>query len=266
MESLQPAQFDKDSVALALREALESQQAIDRVVPDELAQDVDLAYGVQEVNTVHWLAAGRKLIGRKIGLTSEAVQDQLGVDQPDYGMLFDDMLLTDGDAVPPGVLIQPKAEAEVAFIMGSDVSTPLTSTEDAAAAVEFAVPAIEIVDSRIKDWKINLGNTIADNASSGLFVLGAARVPLSEVVPAGVHMEMYREGEIVSAGRGTDCLGDPLFALVWLANKMIKVGRPLARGDIVLSGALGPMVSAKPGDVMKAEIAGLGSVTAQFGK
>ena len=225
--------------------------------------DIDAAYRVQARLTERRLAAGARIIGRKIGLTSPAVQKQIGVDRPDFGVLFDDMRYEDGVEIPIGRLLQPKAEAEVAFLLARD----LTDAADPAAirdAVALAFPALEIVDSRIADWRIGITDTVADNASSGVFVLGAGGTPLSAFEPVDVTMTMRRGADAVSQGAGHDCLGDPLNALAWLAATAIGLGTPLRAGDLVLSGALGPMVAVAPGDVFEAFIAPLGTVTARF--
>ena len=203
---------------------------------------------------------------RKIGLTSLAVQKQLGVDQPDYGMLFADMAVPDGWDVAHGRLIQPKVEAEIAFVLGRDLDSEHLTIADILRAVEFALPAIEIVDSRIADWKIGILDTIADNASSGLYVLGGSPRKLDGLDLRMAGMVMEHAGEPVSVGIGAACLGDPLSATLWLARTMAKVGRPLKAGDTVLSGALGPMVTVKWGGVYEARVNGLGSVRAAFAK
>ena len=225
---------------------------------------VEDAYVVQEINTARRLAAGRRLLGRKIGLTSLAVQKQLGVDQPDYGMLFDDMAVPDGWEVARERLIQPRVEAEIAFVLGRDLADERLTVADILRAVDFALPAIEIVDSRIADWKIGILDTIADNASSGLYVLGACPRKLDGLDLRQCGMVMERAGEQVSIGTGAACLGDPLSAVLWLAKTMAGAGRPLQAGDTILSGALGPMVSVKGGEVFEARISGLGSVRAAF--
>lgn len=224
------------------------------------------AYAAQEINTKRWLAAGRRLVGRKIGLTSLAVQKQLGVDQPDYGMLFDDMAVPDGWEIKRSRLIQPKVEAEVAFVLGRDLDSELLTTVDVIRAIEFALPAIEVVDSRIADWKIGILDTIADNASSGLYVLGNTPVPLDRVDLRLCGMVMETNGEPISVGAGAACLGNPISAAYWLAKTMARVGRPLKAGDTIMSGALGPMAPVKWGDVAEARISGLGSVRAAFAK
>ena len=225
--------------------------------------DIDSAYQVQRWLTERRLAAGARIVGRKIGLTSAAVQRQVGVDRPDFGVLFDDMRYDDGAEIPIGRLLQPKAEAEVAFLLARDIE----DASDPAAvrdAVALAFPALEIVDSRIADWRIGITDTVADNASSGVFVIAANGTPLADFDPVDVTMTMRRGGEVVSQGTGRDCLGDPLHALAWLAATAIDVGTPLRAGDVVLSGALGPMIAVTAGDVFDAVIAPLGTVTARF--
>jgi len=225
---------------------------------------VEDAYAAQEINTRRALAAGRRLVGRKIGLTSLAVQQQLGVGQPDYGMLFDDMAVLDGWEVARERLIQPKVEAEIAFVLGRDLTDERITISDILCAVEFALPAIEIVDSRIADWKIGIFDTVADNASSGLYVLGTSPTRLDGLDLRSCGMVMECAGEPVSVGAGAACLGNPLSALWWLARTMARAGRPLQAGETVLSGALGPMVTVKGGEVFEARISGLGSVRAAF--
>lgn len=227
--------------------------------------DIDAAYRVQRRLTERRLAAGARIVGRKIGLTSAAVQRQVGVDRPDFGVLFDDMRYEDGAEIPIGRLLQPKAEAEVAFLLDRDIPDA-SDPAVVRGAVTLAFPAIEIVDSRIADWRIGITDTVADNASSGVFVVGAGGTPLADFAPAGVEMTMRRGGEIVSHGTGRDCLGDPLHALAWLAATAVDVGTPLRAGDLVLSGALGPMVPVAPGDVFDAVITPLGRVTARFSR
>jgi 2-keto-4-pentenoate hydratase len=225
--------------------------------------DVSTAYAVQKVIVDERLAAGGRVVGRKVGLTSTAVQQQLGVDRPDFGVLFADMEVANGGVVPDGVLLQPKVEAEVAFILGRDLDGAI---DDAAVreAVEFAVPALEIVDSRIADWDISFGDTVADNASSGLFVLGNERLPLAKIEPADVLMTLRLDGEQVSQGAGRACLGDPLNALAWLARTTRDLGEPLRAGQVVLSGALGPMVAVTSGARVDTDISGLGRVAVTF--
>ncbi|MGW6356350.1 2-keto-4-pentenoate hydratase [Streptomyces sp. NPDC055092] len=227
-------------------------------------QDVEAAYAVQRLNVDRAVAAGRRLVGRKIGLTSPAVQRQLGVDQPDFGVLFADMAVPEGQPIAPGRLLQAKVEAEVALVLGADLSHADPTVADLLRAAAFALPALEIVDSRIADWDITIVDTVADNASCGLYVLGGTPVPLDRVDLRAVTMTLTRNGETVSQGTGSDCLGSPLTAALWLASTLVGLGDPLRAGDIVLTGALGPMVVAAEGDEFAAHIEGLGTVAAVF--
>ncbi len=228
---------------------------------------IDQAYAAQEINTKRALADGRRLVGRKIGLTSLAVQKQLGVDQPDYGMLFADMAMLDGWEVARERMIQPKLEAEIAFVLGRDLDEERITVVDVLRAIDFALPAIEIVDWRVADWKIGILDTIADNASSGLYVLvGSPRkIDGLDLRLAGMALESGGE-PVPVGGAGVACLGDPLSATAWLAATMARVERPLKAGDTILSGALGPMVPVVWGEVFEARITGLGSVRAAFAK
>lgn len=253
-------------VAQALRSAELSQTAIVPIRPQLGGEDanVDIAYAVQELNTQRALQEGRRLVGRKIGLTSIAVQKQLGVDSPDFGMLFADMSYGDGEVIPAGLLIQPKVEAEIAFVIKADLTKEKHTYADIISATDYALPAIEIVDSRIENWKISLIDTVADNASSAAFVLGSRPVKLENLDLVNCKMSMTRGDEIVSQGVGKACLANPMNAAIWLADEMVRRGRPLLAGDIILTGALGPMVVANPGDEFRVEIEGFGAVTAAF--
>lgn len=228
------------------------------------ADDRVAAYAVQEIGTRARLAAGERMTGRKIGLTSAAVQKQLGVDQPDYGILFADMAIADGGEVPAGGLLQPRAEAEIAFVLGRDLDIDRLTAADVVRAVDHAVCAIEIVDSRIAGWDIRIADTIADNASSGLYVLGGRPRRIGDLDLELCGMVARRNGEVVALGAGAACLGSPLHATLWLAQAMVRNGRPLRAGDVVLSGALGPMAPVAPGDRFEAEIQGLGVVRVAF--
>ncbi len=224
----------------------------------------DFGYRVQELNTNRRLAEGARLVGRKIGLTSVAVQKQLAVDQPDYGMLFADMARADGETVSMARLIQPKVEGEIAFVLGRDLDYATPTIADLLRAVDFAVVAIEIVDSRIQNWDIRLVDTIADNASAAMYVLGTQPKLLHDIDLVHCGMLMERGGEQVSIGAGEACMGNPLAAALWLAATMARAGRPLKAGDTILSGALGPMVAAKAGDEFEVRVSGLGSVRVSF--
>jgi 2-keto-4-pentenoate hydratase len=252
------------TVAGALYDAYRTSTPCDPVGERLAGGGIEAAYAAQEVNTRRWLAEGRRLVGRKIGLTSPAVQRQLGVGQPDYGMLFADMAVDEGAEVALGRLLQPRAEAEIAFVLRRDLPNPDATVAEVMQAIDFAVAAIEIVDSRIAGWKIGILDTVADNASSGLYVLGSRPVRLDQFDPLACGMVMERAGEPVSTGAGRACLGSPISAAAWLARTMAAANRPLTAGDTILSGALGPMVAVAPGDVVEARISGLGSVTAAF--
>lgn len=225
-----------------------------------LPHDVDGAYDIQAINTRFWQASGRRIVGHKVGLTAKAVQTQLGVDQPDFGVLFEDMEIPDGGVLFSSKVIQPKAEAEVAIILSADLTGPSIGRADVEAAVGGVVAAIEIVDSRIADWQITFADTVADNGSSAFYVLGSNAKPLGGLDLWTCGMALEVNGEVSSLGAGVACLGHPLNAATWLARILSERGEPLRKGDVVLTGALGPMVEIKPGDVVKASIGGLGTV------
>jgi 2-keto-4-pentenoate hydratase len=227
--------------------------------------DIAAAYAVQRVNLDRRFAAGAERLGRKIGLTSKAVQTQLGVDQPDSGHLLGDMAVSDG-TVAAGRLLQPRVEAEIAFWLEHDLPGDVATIEDVAAAIGLAVAAVEIVDSRILDWDISIVDTVADNASSGMFAVSERRMPLAEIDVLAVEMSMTRNGEVVSTGTGAACLGHPLNAVLWLAQASARLGDPLRAGELVLSGALGPLVPVTAGDEVRAVISGLGTVDVHFAR
>jgi 2-keto-4-pentenoate hydratase len=228
--------------------------------------DIENAYAIQQINTALWLNEGRRIVGRKVGLTAKAVRLQMGVDQPDFGVLFDDMIIADGGILSPKHTLQPKAEGEVAFIMASDLNDPDVTRTQVAAAVASVVTAIEIVDSRIEAWKITFADTVADNGSSAFFVLGSDPKPLDGLDLWTCGMALEVNGETVSIGAGAACMGHPLNALTWLAQTLAKRGDGLRKGDIVLSGALGPMFAIQPGDSVRATIGGLGSASFKYEK
>jgi len=224
------------------------------------------AYRIQQINIQRQLAAGGRAVGRKIGLTSKIVQAQLGVDTPDFGTLLDTMAFGDGEEIPFGRTHQPKVEAEIALVLEYDLPHERHTIADIVGSTAYVLPAIEVVGSRIANWDIRLLDTVADNASSGLFVLGTRPVKLGDLDLVRCGMVMERRGEQVSVGAGAACLGNPLNAAVWLADMMVRVGQPLQAGDVVLTGALGPMVAVQAGDVFSAKIESLGEVRAVFSK
>jgi 2-keto-4-pentenoate hydratase len=222
------------------------------------------AYAVQSINIRHWRSHGRRLVGRKIGLTSKSVQVQLGVDQPDFGALFEDMAIPSGGTLEASRVLQPRAEAEIALVLGQDIDDPEASAEYVAAATSYAVAAIEIVDSRIADWKITFADTVADNGSSAFFVLGEERKPLAglDLYTCGMALEV--NGAVASLGAGAACLGHPLNAAAWLARTLNAAGESLRAGDILLTGALGPMVRLNGGDHVVARIGGVGTASFSY--
>ena len=253
-----------ETLANALYQAERSFTPIDPI-RDQIA-DGDAAYAIQEHNTIRALAAGRRLVGRKIGLTSPAVQAQLGVDRPDFGMLFADMEVGEGEPVAFGRILQPRIEAEIAFILEHDLPHEQPTLADIVLATAYVAPALEIVGSRIANWNIRFADTVADNASSGAWVIGGPMHKLDGVDLRGCSMTMESDGLVVSEGRGAACLGNPINAVRWLAREMVARGRPLQAGDIVLSGALGPMVPVTAGATYEARLSGLGTVLATFAR
>nr|WP_026918994.1 fumarylacetoacetate hydrolase family protein [Gordonia shandongensis] len=254
----------EEQAAQRLLTALRTRQACAPVRDLIGAVDLPAAYRVQERLTAGRVAGGATIVGRKIGLTSDAVQQQMGVDQPDFGVLFDDMAYDDGALVPTDTLLQPKAEAEIGFVLSEDLADGDLGLAQIRGAVAYGVPAIEICDSRIDGWDIAFADTVADNASSGVYVLGTVRKTLDEFDPVDTTMSMVINGEEVSTGTGAACLGDPLNAVAWLAKAARDFGEPLRAGQVILSGALGPMRPLASGDEVTVEIGGLGSVGARF--
>ena len=247
-----------DDLAARLRDAYRS-GAVAPLRDGLEPTDATGAYTVQRANTDFWTASGRRIVGRKIGLTAAAVQTQLGVDQPDYGVLFADMQIADGGVLPITAYLQPKAEAEVALVLARDLDDPTADRAAVAAATDHACAAIEIVDSRIADWKITFADTVADNGSSAAFVLGSEKRELDGLDLWACGMVLESNGKVVSLGAGAACLGHPLDAAAWLARTLAVMGEPLRAGDVLLTGALGPMVPIGVGDRVRATIGGLGS-------
>ena len=220
-----------------------------------------VAYEIQQINLKRRTKSGARIVGKKIGLTSLAVQQQIGVDQSDYGSIFAESAHGTYEVIDGSSWIQPKAEAEIAFVLAKDLNKEKHTLADIISATEYVLPAFEVVDSRIANWKISLLDTVADNASYVAFVLGGQPVPLSHIDLSRCGMYIERQGQEVSVGAGVNCLGNPLNAAVWLADRMVAMGTPLKAGEILLSGALGPMVGLGREESLTAHIEGLGSVT-----
>jgi 2-keto-4-pentenoate hydratase len=227
---------------------------------------IEDAYAIQTINIERRTAAGERVIGRKVGLTSRAMQELLGVDEPDFGVLTDQMIVEDGDLIPISRLSQPRVEAELAFVMARDLAGPGISTATALDAIAGALPAVEVVDSRVADWKITLIDTVADNASSGLVVIGGRMRPVADLDLRLLGVVVSRNGQLLDTGAGAAILGNPARCVAWLANKLGSLDTGLRAGDIVLPGAVHKMVPVQPGDVFRAEFAHLGAVTVRFSK
>lgn len=224
---------------------------------------IDDAYAVAQ-RAIELTKSDVLRVGRKIGLTSAAVQRQMGVDTPDFGVLFADMAYGDSEPIPADVLLQPRVEAEIAFVLGRDLPERPVVAVDVMRATEFVVASIEVVDSRIEGWDISIVDTVGDNASSGLFVLGGAPKRLHDVDVWATEMTLTCDGAVVSSGTGAACLGNPVNAVVWLANAVASRGAPLLAGEVILSGSLGPLVPAERGRTYEATFSRLGSVRATF--
>ena len=210
------------------------------------------------------LDAGETIVGKKIGVTSKVVMDMLKVNQPDFGQMTSGMVFNEGEAIRADSMIAPKAEAEVAFVLKSDLMGPGVTAADVLRATDFVVPCFEIVDSRIRDWKIKITDTVADNASCGVFVLGDRAVSPMALDLQTCGMVLEKNGEVVATGAGAAALGSPLNSVAWLANTMGRLGIPLKAGDVILSGALAAMFPAAKGDFFRVSIGGLGECSVRF--
>jgi 2-keto-4-pentenoate hydratase len=227
-------------------------------------EDLETAYAIQNFNNQLLIEKGARITGRKIGLTSKAVQKQLGVDQPDFGILLNTMEVLNGGAIAVTELMQPKVEAEIAFVLKEDLPARTLTTTELLSKIDYALASIEIVGSRIENWNIKITDTIADNASASHYVVGHQPVKLENVDLVNCKMQMTKNGEVVSSGVGSACLGSPINATLWLVNKMAELGTPLKAGEVILSGALGPMSNVAAGDTVVATFEGLGSVSVSF--
>lgn len=222
------------------------------------------AYAIQRHNVERRIAAGRVVVGHKIGLTSRAMQMMLGVDEPDFGAILDDMLVEEGDPIRFDSLLQPKAEGELAVVLDHDLVGPGVTIPVALRAIAGVLPAIEVIDSRIVDWRITLLDTVADNASSGRVVIGSRLTPLEGLDLRLVGAVLSLNGDVVETGAGAAALGSPIRCVSWLANKLGELGSGLRAGEIVMTGALHRAIDVAAGDVVTAEFGGIGSVTVRF--
>jgi 2-keto-4-pentenoate hydratase len=252
-----------DALAAELLEAYRTRVPVEPLSERHPEMTADDAYAVQLAQVRRWLEEGAVIEGHKVGLTSKAMQEMLGIDQPDYGHLRDDMRYGNGDEVPADELIAPRAEPEIGFVLKTQLRGPGVTAEQASAAVEAVVPALEIIDSRVVDWRIKLVDTIADNASSGAFVVGDP-VDAAGLDLAGIAAELAKNGEVVERGDGAAVLGNPLNAVVWLANTLGERGIALEAGHVVLPGACTRAILVAAGDTVEATFERIGSVSARF--
>ncbi|WP_216913246.1 2-keto-4-pentenoate hydratase [Nocardia noduli] len=257
-----------DAVRIQLAEELDVAErervAIDKLVDRHPDIDVVDAYEIQLINIRRKIAAGAEVVGHKVGLSSKAMQQMMGVDEPDYGHLLADMEVFEEAPVDTGRYLFPRVEVEVGFVLGADLPGADCTEQDVLAATVAYAPAIELIDSRIKDWNIGLCDTISDNASSAGFVLGRERVVPKDIDIKAIDAVLTRNGEVVAEGRSDAVLGDPVIAVAWLARKVASFGVRLKAGDIVLPGSCTRAIDVRPGDSFHADFAGLGSVRLQF--
>jgi 2-keto-4-pentenoate hydratase len=246
-----------------LFDAERNRKAIPPLSDQEPSITIGDAYQIQLANVDRVLKMGHRISGKKIGLTSEGIQKQLGVHEPDYGHLFAAMDCP-GGKVDTAALIQPKIEAELAFILKADLSGGKVSREDVIRATDYVAAAFEIVDSRVADWRIRLADTVADNASSGRYILGPVRLNPGGADLPGVTMKLYKNGELAGEGTGAAVLGDPCVSVAWLANRLWDYGVVLKAGEIILSGALSAAPAAARSDVFRAEFSSFGKIEAEF--
>lgn len=254
----------RDAAAAALRTAQEQRVPIPPLSATYPDLDLVDAYEIQLRNIRDLVAAGRLIRGHKVGLSAKAMQKMLGVDEPDYGHLLDDMFVYEGEAIAASRFCQPRAEIEVAFVLGASLRGPGVTVADVLRATDYLLPSIEIVDSRIADWKITLVDTIADNASSAALVLGASPVRITDVDPRLIGATLRKNGEIVETGCSGAVLGNPVTAVAWLANKVAQFGVTLDAGHVVLPGACTRMIPVAAGDTVRGDFDGLGSVSVTF--
>lgn len=254
----------REELAAGLAAAEESRIPTTPLTDRHAGIDVVDAYEIQLINIRRRVKAGATVIGHKVGLSSEAMQQMMGVDEPDYGHLLADMEVFEDVAVPAGRFLYPRVEVEVGFILADDLPGAGCTEDDVLAATAAFAPSIELIDTRIKDWKIGLCDTIADNASSAGWVLGRERVSPKDIDICDIDAVLSRNGEVVAEGRSDAVLGNPVTAVAWLARKVDSFGVRLRAGDIVLPGSCTRAVDARPGDEFVADFTGLGSVRLSF--
>jgi 2-keto-4-pentenoate hydratase len=253
-----------EKFAAQLLQAEATQVGIDPLTVTDSEITVDEAYYIQLENIKKKLSEGQKIVGKKIGLTSVAVQKMLGVDEPDYGHLLDSMVVENGGTIDVKTMLQPKIEGEIAFVLKKDLKGPNVTAVDVIQATDYILPALEIVDSRVQDWKIKLQDTVADNASSGFYVLGGKPTKVEDIDLELLGMVLYQNGEMVNTGVGAAVLGSPATCVAWLANRLADYDITLKAGEVILSGALSGMVVANPGTSFTARFAHLGQVSVNF--
>lgn len=256
--------LDIQSLAVELDESQRSRMPVAPLTERFPNMTIQQAYAVQSAGIQMRLDQGRRVVGKKIGLTSKAMQNLLGVYEPDFGVLLDDMVALNGEMIPASRLLQPRCEGEIAFLLKKDLTGPGVTTADVLLATEAVMPALEIVDSRVRDWKIRLVDTVADNASSGMLVLGNAFHRVESVDLRLVGMVFEKNGEVLSTGAGAAVLGHPASAVAWLANKLAEFEMPLRAGEIILSGAVTAAANVSAGDFFQAEFDRFGRVAVKF--
>lgn len=259
--------MDSNTIAMygkELFDAWKSCKTVPPLVQREPEITIQDAYGIQLTFIKHRLDVGEKIVGKKIGVTSEAVQDMLGVYQPDFGQLTSNMIFYEDDVIDISRLIQPKIEAELAFILKEDLKGPGITAADVIKATDYVVPCFEVIDSRITDWKIKIQDTIADNASCGVFVLGNKKGDPRRLDISLAGMLLEKNGELVSTGVGAAVQGSPANAVAWLANTLGLLDIPFKAGEIILSGSQSILVPIVDGDTFVCTVGGLGSCTAKF--
>lgn len=254
----------RDELAADLAEAERSRVPIAPLTDGNPTIDVVDAYEIQLINIRQRVAEGARVVGHKVGLSSKAMQQMMGVEEPDYGHLLDEMEVFENKPVKTARYLYPRVEVEVGFILGEDLPGADCTDEDVLAATAAFAPSIELIDTRITDWKIKLCDTIADNASSAGFVLGAERVAPADIDIKSIDAVLTRNGEVVAEGRSDAVLGNPVTAVAWLARRVESFGVRLRKGDIVLPGSCTRAIDARSGDQFVAEFDGLGSVRLTF--